>query len=97
MTPWRVTIYRDATYCQRSDSGSSHHGRCAGPLDLRQVVRYAPLNLREESMAKTDLLQGTLDLLILRILALGPNHAWRISDRIGQTAKGRLRPRPGAL
>jgi PadR family transcriptional regulator, regulatory protein PadR len=33
-------------------------------------------------MARTDLLQGTLDLLVLRILALGPNHGWGISNRI---------------
>ena len=32
-------------------------------------------------MAKTDLLQGTLDLLILKILTLGPNHGWGISNR----------------
>ena len=30
-------------------------------------------------MARTDLLQGTLDLLILRILDLGPNHGWGIA------------------
>ncbi len=29
-------------------------------------------------MAKTDLLQGTLDLLVLRILTLGQNHGWGI-------------------
>jgi transcriptional regulator len=33
---------------------------------------------------KTDLLQGTLDLLILKTLAAGPNHGWGISQRIQQ-------------
>jgi hypothetical protein len=28
-------------------------------------------------MPKTELLQGTLDLLILKILTLGPNHGWQ--------------------
>lgn len=28
---------------------------------------------------KTDLLQGTLDLLVLKILALGPTHGWDIT------------------
>ena len=31
-------------------------------------------------MPKTDLLQGTLDMLILRTLALGANHGWGISS-----------------
>ena len=35
-------------------------------------------------MAKSDLLQGTLDLLLLKVLALGPNHGWGISNRIRQ-------------
>jgi hypothetical protein len=29
-------------------------------------------------LPKTDLLQGTLDLLILKTIALGPNHGWVI-------------------
>jgi transcriptional regulator len=35
---------------------------------------------------KTDLLQGTLDLLILKTLAAGPMHGWGISQRIQQTS-----------
>ncbi len=38
-------------------------------------------------MPKTDLLQGTLDLLILKVLALGPNHGWGISNRIRQISR----------
>ena len=48
-------------------------------------------------MAKTDLLQGTLDLLILRILALGPNHGWGISNRIRQMSKDGLNASQGSL
>ena len=48
-------------------------------------------------MAKTDLLQGTLDLLILRILALGPNHGWVISNRIRQMSKEGLTATQGSL
>jgi transcriptional regulator len=48
-------------------------------------------------MAKTDLLQGTLDLLILRILALGPNHGWGISNRIRQMSKEGLHASQGSL
>ena len=32
----------------------------------------------------TDLVQGTLDLLILKILALEPQHGWAIAQRIRQ-------------
>jgi len=48
-------------------------------------------------MPKADLLQGTLDLLILRILALGPNHGWGISTRIRQMSKEGLNASQGSL
>ena len=48
-------------------------------------------------MPKTDLLQGTLDLLILKILALGPNHGWGISNRIRQTSREGLSASQGSL
>ena len=48
-------------------------------------------------MPKTDLLQGTLDLLILRILALGPNHGWGISNRIRQMSNDGLNASQGSL
>ena len=48
-------------------------------------------------MPKTDLLQGTLDLLILKILALGPNHGWGISNRIRQISREGLSASQGSL
>lgn len=48
-------------------------------------------------MAKTDLLQGTLDLLILKILTLGPNHGWGISNRIRQISREGLNASQGSL
>ncbi len=48
-------------------------------------------------MPKTDLLQGTLDLLILKILALGPNHGWGISNRIRQISREGLNASQGSL
>jgi PadR family transcriptional regulator, regulatory protein PadR len=44
-----------------------------------------------------DLLQGTLDLLILRTLALGPMHGWGISQRIQQISEDVLRVNQGSL
>ncbi len=48
-------------------------------------------------MPKTDLLQGTLDLLILKILTLGPNHGWGISSRIRQISREGLNASQGSL
>jgi transcriptional regulator len=55
------------------------------------------LVLREEAVPKTDLLQGTLDLLILKILTLGPNHGWGISNRIRQISREGLNASQGSL
>jgi transcriptional regulator len=48
-------------------------------------------------MPKTDVLQGTLDLLILKILTLGPNHGWGISNRIRQISRDGLNASQGSL
>ena len=56
-----------------------------------------PLVSREDAVAKTDLLQGTLDLLILKILALGPNHGWGISIRMRQISRNELDASQGSL
>jgi transcriptional regulator len=45
----------------------------------------------------TELLQGTLDLLILKILTLGPNHGWGISNRIRQITREGLNASQGSL
>jgi PadR family transcriptional regulator, regulatory protein PadR len=44
-----------------------------------------------------DLVQGTLDLLILKILALEPLHGWAIGERIKQMSKEILQVSPGSL
>jgi PadR family transcriptional regulator PadR len=46
---------------------------------------------------KTDLLQGTLDLMVLRVLEAGPNHGWGISQRIQQISQDVLRINQGSL
>ena len=46
---------------------------------------------------KTDLLRGTLDLLILRILELQPLHGIAIADRIRQVTKGTFDVQAGSL
>ncbi|MGE5927895.1 MAG: PadR family transcriptional regulator [Gemmatimonadota bacterium] len=44
-----------------------------------------------------DVLRGTLDLLILRTLALEPMHGWGISQRIQQVSRGTLDVNQGSL
>jgi transcriptional regulator len=46
---------------------------------------------------RTDLLQGTLDMLILKTLALGPQHGWGISQRIQQVSQDVLQVNQGSL
>jgi PadR family transcriptional regulator PadR len=46
---------------------------------------------------QTDLLQGTLDLLIMRTIALEPMHGWAIGQRIQQISDALLRVQQGSL
>jgi len=46
---------------------------------------------------KSDLLQGTLDMLILKVVALGPIHGYSISQRIQQISKDVLQVQQGSL
>jgi PadR family transcriptional regulator PadR len=45
----------------------------------------------------TDLLQGTLDALVLKVLALEPQHGWGIAQRIQQISDEQLRVQQGSL
>ena len=49
------------------------------------------------SIRETDLLQGTLDLLILKILSTGPNHGYGIALRLHLLSKDVLRVEEGSL
>src|SRR6476660_10410407 len=46
---------------------------------------------------QVDLLQGTLHLLVLKSLALGPLHGLGVSNRIEQITKGTFNVKPGSL
>ena len=47
--------------------------------------------------AKSDLLQGTLDLLILQIAALGPIHGYGVAQRLQQISRDTLQVQQGSL
>ena len=46
---------------------------------------------------RNDLLQGTLDLLVLKTLATGPQHGWGISQRIRQISRDVFQVNQGSL
>ena len=48
-------------------------------------------------MKPTELVQGTLDLLILRVIALEPLHGWAIAQRIRHISKEALQVQQGSL
>ena len=70
-------------------------------LDNLQVTFQYVERLGERTymtpIQKTDLLQGTLDMLILKIVALGPVHGYGISQRIRQISKEVLIVQQGSL
>ena len=49
------------------------------------------------SESKIDLPQGTLELLVLKTLALGAQHGWAISERIKQVSREALQVQQGSL
>lgn len=67
------------------------------------VERSEPLQadfvpqMSQRLQIQSDLLQGTLDLLILKTLALGPQHGWGISQRIQQVSQDVLQVNQGSL
>jgi PadR family transcriptional regulator PadR len=46
---------------------------------------------------RIELPQGTLDLLILKTIALGPQHGWAISERVQQMSSDALQVKQGSL
>lgn len=50
-----------------------------------------------ESSPKSDLLQGTLDVLVLKVVALGPIHGYAIAQRLQQMSSSILQVQQGSL
>jgi PadR family transcriptional regulator, regulatory protein PadR len=68
------------------------------PLTFDKTESQTIVGYRGEGMpTSTDLLQGTLDLLILQTLALGPMHGWGVAQRIQQVSKDVLQIGQGSL
>src|SRR5437899_11535948 len=69
------------------------------PLHFYKNKSTLPVEAIGEQMTDTriDLPQGTLDLLILRTLALEPQHGWGISERVQQMSGDVLQIQQGSL
>ncbi len=81
---WRPALYRARVDC-------ALHKNVHSTLTLDIGIRY------DRPVAKSDVLQGTLDLLILRTLNLAPLHGIGIADRIERVTRGVLVVGPGSL
>ena len=67
-------------------------------LDLRHIRRvYVEALGIVKTEDKFDLPQGTLDLLIMRVVALGPIHGYAIAQRIQQMSREALQVQQGSL
>ncbi|HEX6049798.1 MAG TPA: PadR family transcriptional regulator [Gemmatimonadaceae bacterium] len=53
--------------------------------------------MSNKELAKADVLQGTLDMLILKALSLEPMHGWGIAQRIQQISRDVLQINQGSL
>ena len=67
---------------------------------METIVRARPSNSTHtvsDDQSTTDVIQGTLDMLILKALSLEPMHGFGVARRIEQTSKGVFRINPGSL
>lgn len=91
---WETTDIRG-----RSTPGIAPSG-CHSPIDIlhEEVILLSPFDRKEIMNSKqANLLQGTLDLLVLRALGPGQLHGLGISRRIEQITKGTFLVKPGSL
>jgi PadR family transcriptional regulator, regulatory protein PadR len=65
------------------------------PLGLQGVGKT--LNPKVSMSGSTDVIQGTLDMLILKSLSLQPMHSFGVAQRIEQISKGVFKANPGSL
>lgn len=68
------------------------------PLTLDKKLAYSLVEHQGETMPpSSDLLQGTLDMLVLKAIANEPQHGWAIAQRIQQVSNNVLQVGQGSL
>jgi PadR family transcriptional regulator, regulatory protein PadR len=68
------------------------------PLTVSPELEYFPHKmLREEQTDSGDLIQGTLEMLVLKALTRGPLHGYAVAEWIHQTSQQLLKVEEGAL
>ena len=86
------------TSYSRSMSGPAEAGRHRRQcLDLRHVIAVYVDAGGIVTAPKSDLPQGTLDLLILKVVALGPLHGYAIAQRLQQVSREVVQVQQGTL
>src|ERR1700748_384303 len=70
---------------------------CRHPRGRAFLFEAEPRQIKETMGNQIELLQGTLDLLILKTLALEPMHGWGIAQRIQQISREVLQVGQGSL
>src|SRR5262245_43499977 len=82
----------------RGDTRTVRPASPAFPLDNLKEPPYIPLGiLKERQVEKLDVPQGTLDLMILTILAREPMHGYGVSQRLTVLSRGSFQVNPGSL
>ena len=87
-----LALRQEILYLRRIETCRSERGADDGHDE--NACRTRGEHMRD---GRIDLPQGTLDLLILRTLALGPEHGWAISERIHQISSKVLQVQQGSL
>lgn len=82
---------------ERPDNQKLLHTSLSLTIYISQAEYVERLGENMAPLEKTDLLQGTLDMLILKVVALGPIHGYGISQRIHQISKDVLFVQQGSL
>lgn len=82
-------------------SAAGDLGRIASWLQTPGLVRHVPEDTQEQregtTEPNTDIIQGTLDMIILKTLSLGSLHGYGIARRIEQVTQHVFKVNPGSL